>query len=283
MKKQLFCMSLSLLGLTACGGGSDSSTSPVSTSENYYSFNGSEVGLANIQVYHIDQKNNFTVQYSEDATMQSEAFRNYIVQDAFSSSMPPQLDAKKYLIGENASFDGSTLKYTVSNLTAEKPLILTQYYKKIDVSGLNKIDDLKNPIRELNSSTAGQILAAMLGLYYADNDQKFPKGSFCWQKQTAISNQPYIEFYPNATIAHVNEDSAVESFGNWNKVGWTEFQRDTSLSYLANVKIQLNNQGYWGFYQSENQNFDQNNLRCDLMNETAFQAVNKPFKALVKS
>lgn len=283
MKKQLFCMSLSLLGLTACGGGSDSSTSPVSTSENYYSFNGSEVGLANIQVYHIDQKNNFTVQYSEDATMQSEAFRNYIVQDAFSSSMPPQLDAKKYLIGENASFDGSTLKYTVSNLTAEKPLILTQYYKKIDVSGLNKIDDLKNPIRELNSSTAGQILAAMLGLYYADNDQKFPKGSVCWQKQTAISNQPYIEFYPNATIAHVNEDLAVESFGNWNKVGWTEFQRDTSLSYLANVKIQLNNQSYWGFYQSENQNFDQNNLRCDLMNETAFQAVNKPFKALVKS
>ncbi|RKG47368.1 hypothetical protein D7V68_11870 [Acinetobacter cumulans] len=63
--------------------------------------------------------------------------------------------------------------------------------------------------------------------------------------------------------------------GVWNNVTWIEFQRQEGESALANIKLEIEGDIYWGFYHFKNESLIQvpDQLACDFMNETAFNAA----------
>ncbi|WP_143222586.1 hypothetical protein [Acinetobacter silvestris] len=291
--KNISVLLISMLFLTACGGGSGDSHSNDKeqlASQDLYRMTGDPLFNLELSRYRIDQKNNLSVAYLRQGMSGLDAVKNYVTQEGISTFMPQKLDKETYLIGENAHFDGETLAYTVSNYSPEKPflnstgkpLLISNQFKKIDVSGLPLVEDKNNVVRQLYSSATGQILAALLGLYY-DASDRFPKGSVCWQKQSVKNSQDYIEFYPDTTIQHVSEDSVIQTIAHWNYVDWTKFKQGEGQPNLANVQLSIEGKNYWGFYHEQNESFKDtpNEFACDYLNEVAFKAVSRSIEKLL--
>ncbi len=258
-------------------------------SQDLYRITGDIVFNIELSRYRIDQKNNLSVAYLGQGISGLDAVKNYVTQEGISTFMPPKLDKDTYLIGENAHFDGETLSYTVSNYSPEKPflnssgkpLLISNQFKKIDVSGLLLVEDKNNVVRQLYSTATGQILAALLGLHY-DTSERFPQGSVCWQKQSVKNSQDYIEFYPDTTIQHVSENNVIQTIAHWNNVNWTLFQQDEGQPNIANIQLSIEGKNYWGFYHEQNESFKAtpNEFACDYLNEVAFKAASRPIEKL---
>lgn len=277
MKKTIFFI-VNVLILTACGGGSDDSKSESDKFDTLYSFQGGGINfLSGAKTYHINENKNLLVQ---DASIE-ETSKYYLTQNAISTFTSPQLDQNTYLLGESATFDGAKLQYSVSNYIAERPLVLSYQYKKIDVSGQLITDDIYNPIRQMRSSAAGQILLTILGLDYSPKHEVFPKGSICWQSLSDNSNQEYIEFLPYIVDAKVFADLEIEATGNWNNVAWTRF-KDKENTLYSNVKLTIDGNDYRGKYHPQNEFFyhKSDELACSWMNGIAYKAANQPFEKM---
>ena len=280
--RKTIAIAISTVLLTACGGSdqTDENVTPKNSVNTFYAFNNFDpVQTGANMKYNIDKKNNLVV----TDTFARETFNNYLTQDGYSTTSPPQLDKTSYLLGENASFDGEKLEYSVSNYSQTKPLIFSYHFKKVDVSNVFIGDDVNNPIRQLYSSVTGQILANYLGIPSLSELGVFPKGSICWQKLSKISSQDYIEFY--APIATENlqifVDAQIEATGTWNNVTWIRYKDHNN----PNTKLTIEGKEYWGQYHDKNEYFkpEPNQLVCDFMNEQAYQAAYQPLKRFVES
>ena len=265
--------------LTACGGGSDASDDQANRQNapnTLYAFvdNGSEIGIG-FKKYHLDGDKKLLVQNESTEGIA----KNYATADGLSTTSPPQIDEKTYILGENASFDGEKLQYSVSNFDPKKPLILTKMYKQIDVSGRAIRDDANNLVRIMYSSTGGLILAGLLGIKDLTDADIFPKGSMCWQLLSSWSNQDYIQFNMSSDYSELFTQAEVEHTGTWNKVAWIRYK---DLTSFPNTKLTIEGKDYWGLYYASHENKVRNTseLKCDLMNETAYKVVNKPFEKL---
>lgn len=265
--------------LTACGGGSDASDDQANQQNApnmLYAFvdNGSGIGIG-FKKYHLDGDKKLLVQNESTEGIA----KNYATADGLSTTSPPQIDEKTYILGENASFDGEKLQYSVSNFDPKKPLILTKMYKQIDVSGRAIRDDANNPVRIMYSSTGGLILAGLLGIKDLTDADIFSKGSMCWQLLSSRSNQDYIQFNMSSDYSELFTQAEVEHTGTWNKVAWIRYK---DLTDFPNTKLTIEGKDYWGLYYASHENKVPNTseLKCDLMNETAYKVVNKPFEKL---
>lgn len=265
--------------LTACGGGSDASDDQANQQNApnmLYAFvdNGSGIGIG-FKKYHLDGDKKLLVQNESTEGIA----KNYATADGLSTTSPPQIDEKTYILGENASFDGEKLQYSVSNFDPKKPLILTKMYKQIDVSGRAIRDDANNPLRIMYSSTGGLILAGLLGIKDLTDADIFSKGSMCWQLLSSRSNQDYIQFNMSSDYSELFTQAEVEHTGTWNKVAWIRYK---DLTDFPNTKLTIEGKDYWGLYYASHENKVPNTseLKCDLMNETAYKVVNKPFEKL---
>ena len=279
-----FLISIFSLILISCGGSDSSSVyQPPSKIYAIDTFTG-EYDLTsllvfsaiytNYKTYSFDSNRDFFVNYSDRPIFRTEALRNIITHENISTIMPPQIENYQFLIGEQANFNEDNLQYTMSNYLGPKSLILSWNYKKIDVSGKSIEADKNNPMHAIRKSPNAEVFAAIMGIGYS-RSEVFPDGSACWQKQTAQANQEYIEFYPEKVIRHVTEDSQIQRSGQWNKASWIEFETDMNEPERANVKLDIDDKVYWGFYHRLNEKFtiDPNKLNCDYMNETAFKAA----------
>ena len=275
MKKTIWT-TISALMLSACGGSdhSDEQVNQLNEPNTFYAFinHGSGVGIG-LKKYHLNENQELLIQNE----FTGDIVRNYATADGFSTTQPPQIDSKAYIIGENASFDGKKLQYSVSHYNIEKPLILTKTYKQIDVSGRLMSEDINNPVGVLYSTITGEILATNLGIPRLTNADTFPKGSICWQQQSLWSNQDYIEFEPPIDNLQVFENAEVDLMGNWNRVDWIRYK---NLTTFPNTKLTIDGKDYWGLYysQQEERLSDSTELKCDLMNEIAYKVVNLPFE-----
>ncbi|MFH4158703.1 hypothetical protein [Acinetobacter bereziniae] len=272
--KKGFLISIMSLILISCGG-SDDSKNESDKFDTLYLFQGGSSNLfPRAKTYQIKENKNLLVQ---DTSIE-ETSKYYLTQNAISTFSSPQLDQNTFLLGESATFDGAKLQYSVSNYIAERPLVLSYQYKKIDVSGQLLTDDIYNPIRQMNSSATGQILVAILGLGYSPN-KVFPKGSICWQSLSANSSQEYIEFLPYIVDAKIFANLEIEATGNWSNVVWTRF-KDKENTLYYNVKLTIDGKDYQGKYHPQNEFFyhKTDELTCNWMNHTAYKAVNQPFE-----
>lgn len=284
--KNAIIFSMCALVLSACGSGSDEPSvyhppTPIYSTDTFsgeYDLTSLFVFSAvyfNYKTYHFDSNNNFFVEYSDRPIFKTEILQHYITEEGISTIMPPQLEHFQYLVGEKANFDGENLQYTVSNYVTSRPLALSWKYKKIDVSSKAIESDQNNPMHAIKKSPNAEIMAAILGIGYPESNKLFPQGSICWQKQSAQTNQEYIEFYPEKIIRHVGEDSEIDKSGQWSKVSWVQYKKDNNEPERANLKLSINDKIYWGFYHPLNEIFtiEPNQLTCDYMNETAFKAA----------
>ncbi len=278
MKNKLFLI-VSTVILTACGGADHSNDSSVvqNTNNNFYSFQQGGMGYNLDPVnYSIDKNKNLIVK-----PFVSEASKLYATVDGYSTTQAPQIDKESYLIGEQASFDGEKLEYSVSNFSQEKPLIFTYHLKKVDVSNVFIGDDVNNPIRQLYSSVTGQILASILGMPSLSELGLFPKGSICWQNLSKTSNHDYIDFDTTSDYSQFFVDANVDATGTWGNVTWVRFKDKN----YPNTKLTIEGKEYWGQYHFQNESFEHapNELVCDFMNEQAYQAAFKPLKRLFEN
>lgn len=114
--RKIIGVMISTLMLTACGGGSDSSNDQVNKYDSpdvlFYAYIEKTPGLiVGLKTYQLkDTKLLVQNELSEEIE------KNYVTVNGFSSTLPPQLNENTYLIGENASFDGEKLQYSVSNV-----------------------------------------------------------------------------------------------------------------------------------------------------------------------
>ncbi len=292
MRNGILFASICGLCLSACGGdGTSESSSPVNrpyqkvytidTFSGEYDFLTELIFSAvymNTKTYEFDFNNNFSVKYTNTPIFKTEALRYYLTRDGISKFISQQLQNLEYLIGEQSSFDGETLKYRVNNYVSPTALMLSWKYKKIDISGMPIKSDQNNPVHTIVKSPNANIMTSILGIGYQPSDV-FPKGSICWQKQSAQNSQEYIEFYPEKIIRHVSEQSTIQKTETWNNISWVQYQNDLTELDRANIKLLINDKTYWGIYHPINESFthENNSLACDFMNETAFNAVKMIF------
>jgi hypothetical protein len=283
MKKTITSAILALM-LASCGGNDQDQETVIP--ENLYAvdrFTGAVdaestfvTPYVNGKIYSFDENKNLYINYSNLPIFKTEVLRQIITPDYFLSEKSAYLEQHKYWVGSRASFKNDELSYSLSSDRQNIPFILSWKYKKLDVSGRPITDDSNNPIHRLG--TTAQIMAIIYGIGYEATDT-FPQGSVCWQKQSASSSHEYIDFYPKRIISHVEDTQEVVRSGVWNNVTWIEFQRQEGESALANIKLEIEGDIYWGFYHFKNESLIQvsDQLACDFMNETAFTAFSDSF------
>lgn len=230
----------------------------------------------NGKTYSFDENRNLVINYKNLPLFKTEVLRQIITPDHLFLEKSKHIERYKYWVGSSASFKHDELSYSLSSDRQNIPFILSWKYKKLDVSGRPITDDSNNPIHRLG--TTAQIMAIIYGIGYEATDT-FPQGSVCWQKQSASSSHEYIDFYPKRIISHVEDTQEVVRSGVWNNVTWIEFQRQEGESALANIKLEIEGDIYWGFYHFKNESLIQvsDQLACDFMNETAFTAFSDSF------
>ena len=232
----------------------------------------------NGKTYSFDENKNLYINYSDLPIFKTEVLRQIMTPDYFLSEKSVYLEQHKYWVGSSASFKNDELTYSLSTDRRNPPLIMSWKYKKIDVSGRMIREDSSNPLHYIQWDSVAQVIAMVLGMPSVANNV-FPQGSECWQKQSASSSQEYIEFYPEQIAPHVEDTQDVVRSGVWNNVTWIEFQRQEGESALANIKLEIEGDIYWGFYHFKNESLIQvpDQLACDFMNETAFTAFSDSF------
>ena len=227
---------------------------------------------SNGKAYTFDEQNRIYIDYQSLPIFKTEVLKQIITPEKTMSKKSQHLENYRYLLGENASFDGKVLKYTLGTGDDSKPLSLTWGYIEKDVSGLPILEDTNNPIHRINQSPNSQIFATTIGIGYLENEV-FPQGATCWQKISAQTNQAYIEYYPERIIRHVAEDREKLRTEGWNDIEWTEFKLYENDLGLANVKIVQNGKVYWGSHHPIYERIESNKLACDLMNDIAYNAA----------
>ena len=290
MKKRLL-IGLSILGLTACGGGksADGGSQAIKDEKKdlstLYSFDIDPYYPIYLQpkIYTVNNRQEFLLKYGEiqipEEPAKLEAFRGYLTEDRISSIFPPSNADQTYFIGEGVRWDGRFLEYKPSNYLLEKQITLKYEFINKDISGQGIGNYFINQFRKSFGVESGttKIIWALLGIE-GSSMGVFPKGSECWQKKSAQSTQKYIEFYPENKIPHVNvsSDTQIKSIGYWGNVKWTQYVVEATPSE-ANVKVEYDDKTMWGFYHEKNEDFlyAQNEVICEFLNQTAYQAVQK--------
>ena len=228
----------------------------------------------NPKIYSFDTDKKLYINYQNLPIFKTEVLKQIITPTKMFSAKSQYLGSYNYLIADQANFDGQKLKYTINDESSSEMLTLSWEYKKIDVSGKPITSDLNNPIHKIQQSGTSQTLAAVYGVGFSETDI-FPQGSVCWQKQYAQSSQEYIDFYPERIVQDVNEEQRVLRTGQWQNTLWTEYEPLYGHQGIANVKLIINDQTFLGFYHAAYEKFDiqPDQLSCDFMNESAFNAV----------
>lgn len=232
----------------------------------------------NGKIYSFDENKNLYINYSDLPIFKTEVLRQIMTPDHLFLEKSANVEQHKYWVGSSASFKNDELTYSLSSDRQNIPFILSWKYKKIDVSGRMIREDSSNPLHYIQWDSVAQVIAMVLGMPSVANNV-FPQGSECWQKQSASSSQEYIEFYPEQIAPHVEDTQDIVRSGVWNNVTWIEFQRQEGESALANIKLEIEGDIYWGFYHFKNESLIQvsDQLACDFMNETAFTAFSDSF------
>jgi len=270
--------------LTACGGDSNDVNIPVAKRKyplKLYAIDASTAGgmklgspglYVNGKTYMFDN-NKLFLNYENLPIFRTEVMRQILTSERYFSNKSLHLHKYEYKLGDQASYDGQKLSYRIKN-DNEYALLLSWDLEKINVTGRQFSLDLNNPIHQINKDPMSSILFAVFKLGYGDLDV-FPEGSICWQKKYAYASEDFIEFFPNRTVEHVSETNKILRTNVWAGVEWTEYERNEKESELANIKVQIEDKIYWGWYQEKTKalTFSPNEFKCDFMNEIAYKAA----------
>ncbi|OTG69410.1 hypothetical protein B9T25_02180 [Acinetobacter sp. ANC 4470] len=282
--KNISAVLLSTLFLTACGGGGSGDSSGVveqSATKTFYSYEVQadvDVTHLNQKKYHIDQMNHLSIHYSEKPLYQTEAIRNFLIEDAISTISPPQKADGSYWIGENSSFNDTTLAYQPSNLASSHPLKFTYQLKKIGLSGFYMTDYVKYLLRQAKSTpnVSDATLQHLHRLIDSGNTATFKSDAVCWQKLAVLSNQDYMDFNPNS-LSHYS--GTVVNQGVWNNIPWKQYE-----PFIADptkyATFSYENRDYGAIYHTQNETLvmtADGSLQCDFLNESALNSINKTF------
>ena len=280
MKKGILVF-ISLLGLNACGDGSDTSIEKPKQNV-FYGFDllgGNEV---NVKTYTIDQEN-FSIYspLSFDKSYSSESDQYY-----FSDQGVPTLNISTgydFIWGYEASFSetatNAILNFKPNNMKAHENLVVEYHFEKIDLTGLSfDVFAQNNFFYQIYKSNgdASNVSNATNNIFYtigfAHFYDKFPTGAACWKLIETHSNKDYIVFdQKNVSNQILDSNTPLENQGVWSATAWQVI--DTSNRW--NTFFKIGEQQYLGRYVSKKDMMPDvlNELQCDYLNETAVKAL----------
>ncbi|MDU4392420.1 MAG: hypothetical protein E7I55_00280 [Acinetobacter ursingii] len=280
MKKGILVF-ISLLGLNACGDGSDTSIEKPKQNV-FYGFDllgGNEV---NVRTYTIDHEN-FSIHspLSFDKTYLLESDQYY-----FSDQGAPTLNISAghdFIWGHGASFSetatNAILNFKPNNMKTNENLVVEYQFEKKDLTGLSFDAFAQNNFFYQIYKSSGDISSignATNDIFYAISfahfDDKFPTGAACWKLTEIKSNKDYIVFdQKNMSNQTIDSNTPLENQGVWSGTAWQVI----ATSNRWNTFFKIGGQQYLGRYIPKKDVLPDvlAELQCDYLNETAVKAL----------